>query len=80
MATRCGKTFDMTDKNREIIEHLNELKQVCQIGYLKWFWSMTCHSKTGKASLITISQNLFNLLVSASMGLIVCALLFWYDR
>ncbi|MEZ8855160.1 acetoacetate--CoA ligase [Vibrio atlanticus] len=30
-----GKTFDMTDKNREIIEHLNELKQVCQIGYLK---------------------------------------------
>ncbi|MFA0324023.1 acetoacetate--CoA ligase [Vibrio splendidus] len=30
-----GKTFDMTDKNREIIEHLTELKQVCQIGYLK---------------------------------------------
>ncbi|MEZ9158090.1 acetoacetate--CoA ligase [Vibrio lentus] len=30
-----GKTFDMTDKNREIIEHLNELKQVCEIGYLK---------------------------------------------
>ncbi|MEZ8313606.1 acetoacetate--CoA ligase [Vibrio splendidus] len=30
-----GKTFDMTDKNREIIEHLNALKQVCQIGYLK---------------------------------------------
>ncbi|MEZ8601987.1 acetoacetate--CoA ligase [Vibrio splendidus] len=30
-----GKTFDMTDKNREIIEHLNELKQVCQISYLK---------------------------------------------
>ncbi|UWZ99428.1 acetoacetate--CoA ligase [Vibrio splendidus] len=29
-----GKTFDMTDKNREIIEHLNALKQVCQIGYL----------------------------------------------
>ncbi|PML48983.1 acetoacetate--CoA ligase [Vibrio lentus] len=29
-----GKTFDMTDKNREIIEHLNELKQVCEIGYL----------------------------------------------
>lgn len=29
-----GKTFDMTDKNREIIEHLTELKQVCQIGYL----------------------------------------------
>lgn len=28
------KTFDMTDKNREIIEHLTELKQVCQIGYL----------------------------------------------
>ena len=30
-----GKTFDMTDKNREIIDHLNELKQVCEIGYLK---------------------------------------------
>ncbi|WP_139683641.1 acetoacetate--CoA ligase [Vibrio tasmaniensis] len=30
-----GKTFDMTDKNREIVEHLNELKQVCEIGYLK---------------------------------------------
>ncbi|WP_299694372.1 acetoacetate--CoA ligase [uncultured Vibrio sp.] len=30
-----GKTFDMTSKNHEIIEHLNELKQVCQIGYLK---------------------------------------------
>ncbi|MDN3629115.1 acetoacetate--CoA ligase [Vibrio lentus] len=30
-----GKTFDMTDKNRQIIEHLNELKQVCEIGYLK---------------------------------------------
>lgn len=30
-----GKAFDMTDKNREIIEHLTELKQVCQIGYLK---------------------------------------------
>ncbi|PMM52232.1 acetoacetate--CoA ligase [Vibrio splendidus] len=30
-----GKTFDMKDKNREIIEHLNELKQVCEIGYLK---------------------------------------------
>ncbi|MEZ8509321.1 acetoacetate--CoA ligase [Vibrio splendidus] len=30
-----GKTFDMTDKNREIIEHLSELKQVCEIGYLK---------------------------------------------
>ncbi|MDH5921870.1 acetoacetate--CoA ligase [Vibrio splendidus] len=30
-----GKTFDMTDKNREIIEHLNALKQVCEIGYLK---------------------------------------------
>ncbi|MFA0717779.1 acetoacetate--CoA ligase [Vibrio splendidus] len=30
-----GKTFDMTDKNREIIEHLNELKQVCEISYLK---------------------------------------------
>ncbi|MDD1823555.1 acetoacetate--CoA ligase [Photobacterium sp. ZSDE20] len=29
-----GKTFNMTDKNREIIEHLTELKQVCQIGYL----------------------------------------------
>ncbi|NAZ47037.1 acetoacetate--CoA ligase [Vibrio toranzoniae] len=29
-----GKTFDITDKNREIIEHLTELKQVCQIGYL----------------------------------------------
>ncbi|MEZ9443299.1 acetoacetate--CoA ligase [Vibrio sp. 10N.222.54.F12] len=33
--TFSGKTFDMTDKNREIIEHLNELKQVCEIGYLK---------------------------------------------
>lgn len=30
-----GKTFDMTDKNSEIIEHLTELKQVCKIGYLK---------------------------------------------
>ncbi|ANP78982.1 acetoacetate-CoA ligase [Vibrio crassostreae 9CS106] len=30
-----GKTFDMAGKNREIIEHLNELKQVCEIGYLK---------------------------------------------
>ncbi|MEO9497215.1 MAG: acetoacetate--CoA ligase [Vibrio splendidus] len=30
-----GKTFDMTDKNRKIIEHLNELKQACEIGYLK---------------------------------------------
>ncbi|MBY7729110.1 acetoacetate--CoA ligase [Vibrio splendidus] len=30
-----GKTFDMTDKNSEIIEHLNALKQVCQLGYLK---------------------------------------------
>ena len=31
-----GKTFDMTDKNREIIEHSKrELKQVCQVGYLK---------------------------------------------
>ncbi|MDA0150979.1 acetoacetate--CoA ligase [Vibrio sp. Makdt] len=30
-----GKTFDMADKNRAIIEHLSELKQVCQIGYLK---------------------------------------------
>ncbi|MEZ9287858.1 acetoacetate--CoA ligase [Vibrio lentus] len=30
-----GKTFDMTDKNREIIKHLNTLKQVCEIGYLK---------------------------------------------
>lgn len=30
-----GKTFDMTDKNREIIKHLNELKLVCEIGYLK---------------------------------------------
>ncbi|MEZ9720421.1 acetoacetate--CoA ligase [Vibrio splendidus] len=30
-----GKTFDMTDKNREIIEHLTALKQVCKIGYLK---------------------------------------------
>lgn len=29
-----GKTFDMVNKNREIIEHLNALKQVCQIGYL----------------------------------------------
>ncbi|MFA0015038.1 acetoacetate--CoA ligase [Vibrio lentus] len=29
-----GKTFDMTDKNSEIIKHLTELKQVCQIGYL----------------------------------------------
>ncbi|MCY9828284.1 acetoacetate--CoA ligase [Vibrio chagasii] len=30
-----GKTFDMADKNSAIIEHLSELKQVCQIGYLK---------------------------------------------
>lgn len=30
-----GKTFDMVNKNREIIEHLTELKQVCEIGYLK---------------------------------------------
>ncbi|WP_122053302.1 acetoacetate--CoA ligase [Vibrio sp. Evd11] len=30
-----GKTFDMADKNSAIIEHLGELKQVCQIGYLK---------------------------------------------
>ncbi|MEC7940200.1 MAG: acetoacetate--CoA ligase [Pseudomonadota bacterium] len=30
-----GKTFDIADKNSAIIEHLNELKQVCQIGYLK---------------------------------------------
>ncbi len=30
-----GKMFDMKDKNREIIEHLNALKQVCEIGYLK---------------------------------------------
>ncbi|NAZ95102.1 acetoacetate--CoA ligase [Vibrio toranzoniae] len=30
-----GKTFDMVNKNREIIEHLNALKQVCEIGYLK---------------------------------------------
>ncbi|MEZ9867440.1 acetoacetate--CoA ligase [Vibrio sp. 10N.261.51.A4] len=30
-----GKTFDMAGKNREIIEHLNELKQVCEIGSLK---------------------------------------------
>ncbi|MEZ9178142.1 acetoacetate--CoA ligase [Vibrio kanaloae] len=30
-----GKTFDITDKNREIIEHLNTLKQVCEISYLK---------------------------------------------
>ncbi|MGF1801483.1 acetoacetate--CoA ligase [Vibrio gigantis] len=30
-----GKTFDMTDKNNAIIEHLRELKQVCQIGYLR---------------------------------------------
>lgn len=30
-----GKTFDMADKNSAIIEHLSELKQVCQIGYLR---------------------------------------------
>ncbi|WP_373944004.1 acetoacetate--CoA ligase [Vibrio chagasii] len=30
-----GKTFDMADKNSAIIEHLSELKQVCQIGYSK---------------------------------------------
>ncbi|MFA0070651.1 AMP-binding protein, partial [Vibrio breoganii] len=30
-----GKTFNMTGKNREIIEHLVELEQVCHIGYLK---------------------------------------------
>ncbi len=29
-----GKTFDMTDKNEQIIAHLSELKQVCQIGYV----------------------------------------------
>ncbi|MGV2988302.1 acetoacetate--CoA ligase [Vibrio sp. E150_011] len=29
-----GKAFDMTDKNHDISEHLNELKQVCSIGYL----------------------------------------------
>ncbi|MGI9886434.1 acetoacetate--CoA ligase [Vibrio chagasii] len=30
-----GKTFDMADKNSAIIEHLSELKQVCQVDYLK---------------------------------------------
>ncbi|MFM2606778.1 acetoacetate--CoA ligase [Vibrio chagasii] len=30
-----GKTFDIADKNSAIIEHLSELKQVCQIGYFK---------------------------------------------
>jgi len=29
-----GKTLDMTDKNHEIIKHLNGLKQVCPIAYL----------------------------------------------
>ncbi|MGR5555984.1 acetoacetate--CoA ligase [Vibrio fortis] len=29
-----GKTFDMADKNSAIMDHLSELKQVCQIGYL----------------------------------------------
>ncbi|WP_188014294.1 acetoacetate--CoA ligase [Vibrio harveyi] len=30
-----GKTFDMSDKNHHIADHLDGLKQVCQIGYLK---------------------------------------------
>jgi acetoacetyl-CoA synthetase len=29
-----GKSFDMTDKNHQIISHLGELKQVCRIDYL----------------------------------------------
>ncbi|EOX4099719.1 acetoacetate--CoA ligase [Vibrio alginolyticus] len=30
-----GKTFDMSEKNQHIADHLNGLKQVCQISYLK---------------------------------------------
>ncbi|WP_101960347.1 acetoacetate--CoA ligase [Vibrio harveyi] len=30
-----GKTFDMSEKNHQIADHLDGLKQVCQIGYLK---------------------------------------------
>ncbi|MCL9777261.1 acetoacetate--CoA ligase [Vibrio methylphosphonaticus] len=30
-----GKTFDMTDKNHDILEHLDTLNDVCLIGYLK---------------------------------------------
>ncbi|CAH1526948.1 Acetoacetyl-coenzyme A synthetase [Vibrio owensii] len=30
-----GKTFDMSEKNHHIAAHLDGLKQVCQIGYLK---------------------------------------------
>jgi acetoacetyl-CoA synthetase len=30
-----GKTFDMSEKNHHIADHLDGLKQVCQIGYLK---------------------------------------------
>ena len=30
-----GKTFDMTNKNHDVIEHLNGLKRVCSIRYLK---------------------------------------------
>lgn len=30
-----GKTFDMSEKNQHITDHLDGLKQVCQISYLK---------------------------------------------
>ncbi|EGR0268985.1 acetoacetate--CoA ligase [Vibrio alginolyticus] len=30
-----GKTFDMSEKNQHIADHLDGLKQVCQISYLK---------------------------------------------
>ncbi|MGI3019137.1 acetoacetate--CoA ligase [Vibrio alginolyticus] len=30
-----GKTFDMSEKNQHIADHLDGLKQVCQINYLK---------------------------------------------
>lgn len=33
--TFSGKTFDMSEKNHHIADHLDGLKQVCQIGYLK---------------------------------------------
>ncbi|MCV5961539.1 hypothetical protein OFO30_39760, partial [Escherichia coli] len=30
-----GKTFDMAEKNQHISDHLDGLRQVCQISYLK---------------------------------------------
>ncbi|MGR5319466.1 acetoacetate--CoA ligase [Vibrio sp. DNB22_19_1] len=33
--TFSGKTFDMSEKNQYIADHLPGIKQVCQIGYLK---------------------------------------------